>query len=131
MAAAGITLANIIYPRTTAERAMASSGFPINVGFGTFVEAAYPFMFADRIVFFGAILSAGVGGSLVGLFGIRGTAYVPSVVAPVVSNNALAFVAAMLTSALLAHSITLFANWRSRNASSEKTGAKAFFKSPS
>lgn len=125
MVAARITLANIIYPRTAGERAMASSGFPINVGFGTFVEAAYPFMFADRIVFAGAVLSAGVGGSLVGLFGVRGTAYVPSVVAPFVSNNSLAFTAAMLTSAALALSITLFANWRSRKNTSDKTSAKA------
>lgn len=53
-------------------------GFLVNVCFGTFVEAAYPFMFSSRIVFAGALISACVSGALVGLFGVRGTACVPS-----------------------------------------------------
>jgi fructose-specific phosphotransferase system IIC component len=120
MVSAGITLANLIYPRTTGERALAASGFPVNVGFGTFVEASYPFMFADKLVFGGALLSACVGGAVAGLFEVRGTAYVPAVVAPFVSNNPLGLVAAMLTSSTLALLITLGANWRARRGAREQ-----------
>lgn len=112
MVSAGITLANIVYPKNRGESAVAAPGFLINMGFGTFVEAAYPFMFSDRIVFGGAILSAGVAGTLVGLFGIRGTAYVPSPMAPFLSNHAVSFVIAMLAGLVCAFLFTLYANRR-------------------
>ena len=75
MVSADITLANIILPRVRGERAAAVSGFVINVGFGTFVEAAYPYMFSSKIVFAGALASATISGALVGLFDVKGTAY--------------------------------------------------------
>ncbi|MCK9906539.1 hypothetical protein MXD63_41935, partial [Frankia sp. Cpl3] len=53
-------------------------------------------LFSNKIVFAGAIASAGVAGMLVGMFDVRGTAYVPSVMAPLLSNNMLGFVAAMV-----------------------------------
>jgi phosphotransferase system glucose/maltose/N-acetylglucosamine-specific IIC component len=80
------------------------------VGFGTFVEAAYPFMFSDKLVMIGAILSAGVSGLVVGLFGVRGTAYVPSVVAPTVSNSPWGFVLSMLVALVAAFLFTTAAN---------------------
>jgi hypothetical protein len=51
MVSAGITLANIVAGRRPGDRAVAAPGFAINIGFGTFVEAAYPFMFSDKLVF--------------------------------------------------------------------------------
>lgn len=115
MVSAGITLANIISPREKGEAAVAAPGFIINIGFGTFVEAAYPFMFSDKIVFAGALISAAVSGALVGLLGVRGTAYVPSVVAPALSNNPIGFVISMLAALILSFAFTIFANKIHRN----------------
>ncbi|WP_080873951.1 PTS sugar transporter [Oceanobacillus timonensis] len=110
MVSAGINLANMVAPREKGEAAAATPGFLINMGFGTFVEAAYPFMFSNKIVFTGAILSAGVGGALVGLFDIRGTAYVPTFTTPFLSDHPLGFVIAMLASFALSFAVTLIAN---------------------
>lgn len=110
MVAAGINLANIIGPRDKGEAAVAIPGFAINMGFGTFVESAYPFMFSSKWVFAGALLSGGVGGALVGLFDVRGTAYVPTFTAPLLANNPIGFIIAMLVPFGLAFSITLLAN---------------------
>jgi len=110
MVSAGITLANIISPRDKGEAAVATPGFLINMGFGTFVEAAYPFMFSNKVVFAGAIIASGIGGGLVGLFAIRGTAYVPSFMAPFLSDNPWGFAIAMLVSLLVAFAITIIAN---------------------
>lgn len=110
MVSAGITLANIIAPRDKGEAAVAAPGFAINMGFGTFVEAAYPFMFSNKLVFAGAIASAGLGGLLVGMFEVRGTAYVPSFLGPVTSNNTIGFLISMTASLLCSFLITFFVN---------------------
>jgi len=110
MVSAGITLANIVGPRDKGEAAVATPGFLMNMGFGTFVEAAYPFMFSNKIVFAGAIIASGIGGGLVGLFAVRGTAYVPSFTAPFLSDNPVGFVVAMLVSLLVSFFITFVAN---------------------
>lgn len=110
MVAAGINLANIVAPRDKGEAAVAAPGFAINMGFGTFVESAYPFMFSNKVVFGGAILSAGLGGAMVGLFNIRGTAYVPSFMSPFLSNNVVGFIISMLVALLASFTITLIAN---------------------
>ena len=73
MVSAGITLANVIFPRQKGDASVALPGFLINVGFGTFVETSYPFMFSSKLVFGAALLSSGFGGALVGLFGVMGT----------------------------------------------------------
>lgn len=110
MVSAGITLANVIYPRIRGESAMATPGFLINIGFGTFVEAAYPFMFSDKIVFLGALISSAISGAVVGIFNVRGTAYVPSVLAPSLSNNSTGFIISMLIAMGCAFVFTLAAN---------------------
>lgn len=110
MVSAGITLANIIAPRKKSEAAVALPGFLINVGFGTFVEAAYPFMFADKKVFGTAIFAAMVSGAFVGFFDARGTAYVPAIVAPGLSNNPLGFLVSMLIATVLACVLTVLFN---------------------
>jgi len=110
MVSAGITLANIVSPRDKSEATVATPGFLINMGFGTFVEAAYPFMFSNKAVFAGAIISSGIAGMMVGVFDVRGTAYVPSVMAPLLSNNMIGFVVAMATGLICAFLFTLLAN---------------------
>ncbi|WP_136607371.1 PTS sugar transporter [Paenibacillus dokdonensis] len=115
MVSAGITLANIIAPRDKGEAAVAAPGFLINMGFGTFVEAAYPFMFSNKWVFAGAICSAGVGGGLVGVFNVRGTAYVPSFMGPFLSNNVIGFMISMAVALLLSLAVTLVANKAARS----------------
>ncbi|GAB2534687.1 PTS sugar transporter [Gracilibacillus alcaliphilus] len=114
MVAAGINLANIIRPRDKGEAAVAAPGFAINMGFGTFVESAYPFMFSSKWIFGGALISASVGGALVGFFDIRGTAYVPTFTAPLLANNPVGFIIAMVIPCLLAFLITLTVNYFNR-----------------
>ncbi|WP_120004873.1 PTS transporter subunit EIIC [Nesterenkonia muleiensis] len=110
MVSLGITLANLIKPRTSGERALAGTGATINFGFGTFVEASYPFMFSDKKVFGVALISSAVGGAMVGLLGLEATAYLPAVVAPFVSTNAVGMVIAMSATVAIACTLTLLAN---------------------
>jgi fructose-specific phosphotransferase system IIC component len=110
MVSAGITLANIIAPREKKEASIALPGFLVNIGFGTFVEAAYPFMFADKKIFGTALFAAMVSGALVGAFNARGTAYVPSIVAPGLSSNPIGFAIAMLGAMGIACVLTIFFN---------------------
>lgn len=112
MASAGITLANIVAPRQKSDAAVALPGFVINIGFGTFVEASYPFMFSNKLVFGGAILASTVSGALIGLLGVRGTAYVPSFMAPFLANegHTLQFALCMLVSLAIAFVVTVIAN---------------------
>lgn len=110
MVAAGINLANIIFPKQKDAIPVATSGFLINMGFGTFVESAYPFMFSSKIIFGGALFSAGLGGALVGLFNVRGVAYVPTFVAPFASTNIIGLIIAMVVTLISAFIITSAAN---------------------
>ena len=110
MVSFGITMANVIRPRTSGERALAGSGAIVNFFFGTFVEASYPFMFGDKKVFGIAILAATAGGTVVGIAGTEATAYLPAFVAPFISTNAVGMVLAMLASAGLAFALTFMAN---------------------
>lgn len=110
MVSLGITLANVIRPRSSGERALAGSGAAVNFFFGTFVESSYPFMFGDKKVFAIAIISATVGGSMVGLTGAEASAYLPAIIAPFIATNVGGMILAMLTSLVLALGLTLLAN---------------------
>lgn len=110
MVAAGINLANIIAPRERSEAAVATPGLLINLGFGTFVESAYPFMFANKVVFFSAILFSGVGGMMLGYFKVMGVAYVPAFVSPFMSNSTIYMAVIMLTVMVLTCIATIIAN---------------------
>lgn len=110
MCSAGITFANIIAPRRKDDKSIAVPGFLINVCFGTFVEASYPFMFSNKLVFASAIVSSAIGGAVVGLFNVRGTAYVPAIIAPGLSTTPIGFVIAMLASFLVAFLLTVIVN---------------------
>ena len=115
-------LANVVYPRVKDDRTLAAPGLFINMVFGTFVEAAYPFMFSSKIVLGGAFASACIGGLFVGFFNVRGTAYVPSIVAPTLSSDWLGFLISMAVSMFSAFLFTILANKiaRSRNRMSEQ-----------
>ncbi|OON42151.1 PTS sugar transporter [Izhakiella australiensis] len=110
MVAAGINLANIIAPRERSEAAVATPGLLINLGFGTFVESAYPFMFANKVVFISAIIFSGLGGMLLGYFNVMGVAYVPAFVSPFMSNNALKMGIVMAIVMVLTCIATVIAN---------------------
>jgi fructose-specific phosphotransferase system IIC component len=123
--AAGITLANILYPRAKSDRVAAAPGFFILTVFGTFVEAAYPFMFADKLVFAAALVSATAGGAVAGFFNARGMAYVPILVAPFMSNNTIGFILSMLTALIIAFLLTMAANRIYRGAQHSKNKVEA------
>ncbi len=110
MVSAGITLANVIAPKTKSEASVAAPGLFVNLAFGTFVEAAYPFMFADKKIFATALVAATVGGAFCGFFNARGTGYLPTFVAPGVSNNPFGFAASMVIAMAVAFVLTLFFN---------------------
>lgn len=110
MVSAGITLANIIAPRTKSEASVAAPGFFVNMAFGTFVEAAYPFMFADKLVMGVALFSAMIGGGFCGFFNARGTGYLPTFIAPTVSNNPFGFAASMVIAMVISCVLTLIVN---------------------
>ncbi len=69
-------------------------------------------MFSNKIVFAGALASATVGGAIVGLFNVKGTAYVPAVLAPFMANEGKgpAFAVAMIAAMGCAFAITMAAN---------------------
>ncbi len=127
MVSAGITLANVLYPRQKSDAAVALPGFLINVGFGTFVEAAYPFMFSDKLVFAGALIASTISGAFVGIFDVKGTAYVPSVLAPGMANDGkgLLFALCMIIALAVAFFITLIANRAARAKLSKSQEAAA------
>ncbi|MBQ6622196.1 MAG: PTS sugar transporter [Mogibacterium sp.] len=111
MVCAGVQLANIIKPRNRGDRAACIPNLFVNLAFGTFVEAAYPYMFGSRKVFGGVIAASTIAGLIVGLFNVKCTAYVPCFVAPFVSNdNIVGTIIAMVVSVAAGCLFTLFAN---------------------
>lgn len=110
MVSFGITLANVVRSRTSGERALAGSGSAVNVFFGTFVEASYPFMFGDKRVFAIALVAATAGGTVVGITGAEASAYLPAFVAPFISTTAWGMVLAMAVAFAIAFAATLVLN---------------------
>ncbi|MGH8881708.1 MAG: PTS sugar transporter, partial [Stackebrandtia sp.] len=110
MVSLGITLANVIKPRSSGERALAGTGAAVNFFFGTFVESSYPFMFGDKRIFAVALLSATAGGTVVGVTGAQASAYLPAVVSPFISTTIWGMVASMLTALVTAFLLTFVVN---------------------
>ncbi len=109
---AGVLLANIVKPRAKGDVAASVPGLCINMFFGTFVEAAYPFMFSSKKVFAGVILSATISGAFVGALGAKCTAYVPTFIAPTLANEGkvVAMIICMLIALGTSFAFTLLAN---------------------
>ena len=112
MVCAGVQIANIIKPKRKSDRVACVPNLFINLVFGTFVEAAYPFMFSSKKVFAGTILAATLSGLFVGLLGVKGTAYIPSFMAPFMSNpnHGVQTLICMILSVALGCAFTLIAN---------------------
>ncbi len=87
MVCAGIQLANIIAPRKQSDRVACIPNIIVNLAFGTFAEAAYPFMFSSRKVFAATIAASTLSGLLIGALDVKCTAYVPCFLAPFMSND--------------------------------------------
>lgn len=111
MACAGIQLANIVAPRKTSDRVASIPNLIINLAFGTFAEAAYPFMFSSRKVFASTIVAATFSGLLIGALNVKCTAYVPCFMAPFLSNSkVLEAIICMVFSVFAAFILTAFCN---------------------
>lgn len=87
MVSVGIMLANSVLPVKKDAVPLARQGLKLNILYGTFVEASYPYILSSRTVYVGTMLAAAVGGGLVSMFGIHGTAYIPTVIAPFLSGG--------------------------------------------
>ena len=124
---AGIQLAFILRPRNPGDRTASIANIAINLLFGTFVEAAYPYMFSSRRVFAAAIASATAGGALVGLLGVKCTAYVPTFVAPFLSNGEVwQTFAVIIATFALSCALTLAASaWDARAAASKGSNSES------
>ncbi|MFH1928900.1 MAG: PTS sugar transporter [Chloroflexota bacterium] len=114
MVSAGITLGNIIAPKRKGDAAVALPGFLVNMFFGTFVEAAYPFMFSDKLIFATALIGATVSGAFCGFFNARGMGYLPTFVAPGLSNNPLGFAISMVVATAVSCVLTIIVNKASK-----------------
>ena len=115
MVCAGIQLANIVLPKSKGDRVACIPNLFINLVFGTFVEAAYPFMFGSKKVFASAIAAATLSGLAIGLLNVKCTAYVPCFVAPFVSNDKIVgTILCMVIAMGLAFLFTLLSNLSDR-----------------
>lgn len=104
--AIGITLGVIVFSKNQGDKVAAGSGLFILGVFGTFVEAAYPYMFSNKKIFTGAIIAGGVGGAVAGYFSLRTTPYAPVIMGPFLSTSILGWFVSMLTSIAVSFIIT-------------------------
>jgi hypothetical protein len=116
MVSAGILLAQIVVATGLKDRDAAKRPFWMNIGFGTFVEASYPYMRENKIVYAGAILSSGLAGLFIGILNLKATAYVPFYISMLLSNNGLRFLAVMTVVLATSFCVTLGSNLLSNKA---------------
>lgn len=105
MGCAGIMLANIIAPRKQSDRIACIPNIIINLAFGTFAEAAYPFMFGSHKVFAATIAASTLTGVLIGFLEVKCTAYVPCFMAPFMSNDKILATVICMVFAVAVHCI--------------------------
>lgn len=111
MGCAGIMLANIVSPRKESDRVACIPNIIINLAFGTFAEAAYPFMFGSKKIFAATIVSSTFTGLLIGALGVKCTAYIPCFMAPLMSNDkALAAIICMVFAVAIHCILTIICN---------------------
>lgn len=97
---AGLCGGTYLAPSTPSDLPLSLRGLRINLWWGDFVEAGYPFMVRDKLVMAAAHVGAACGGALVGLFGLRSSAYLPLPLALVCSNRPLCLALAVMAAAL-------------------------------
>mmetsp|Transcript_10541 Transcript_10541/g.14619 ORF Transcript_10541/g.14619 Transcript_10541/m.14619 type:complete len:133 (-) Transcript_10541:43-441(-) len=78
LVSAGVCFASVLCPRVEGEKKAAQRGMLVNLKWGDYVEAAYPYMERDRWVMNAAFLAGGLSGGVCGYFRAKGTAYVPA-----------------------------------------------------
>ncbi len=83
----GILLANNLLPLRKDALLMAKQGLKLNIFYGTFVEASYPYILSSKAVYAGTMVAAAVSGGLVSTVKISGTAYIPTLIAPFLSSG--------------------------------------------
>ena len=105
MGCAGIMLANIIAPRKSSDRVACVPNIIINLAFGTFAEAAYPFMFGSKKVFAATIISSTLTGAVIGLLDVKCTAYIPCFMAPLMSNDKAGATVVVMVFAVAVHCV--------------------------
>ncbi len=111
MVCAGIQLANIVIPKKEGDRVACIPNLIINLAFGTFAEAAYPFMFSSKKIFASTIAASTLSGLLIGFFDAKCTAYVPCFLAPFMSNDKVVqVILCMVFSVACAFVLTAFFN---------------------
>lgn len=82
LVAAGINLANYLFDHKRSAR----TGLFMNLLFGTLVESIYPSL-RDKRLFVLVLVAAGASGAFAGQFQLRGTAYIPALLAPFLSTS--------------------------------------------
>lgn len=116
MVCAGIQLANIVGPKKESDRVACIPNLVINLAFGTFGEAAYPFMFSSKKLFASTIAAATMTGLLIGILDVKCTAYVPCFLAPFMSNDKVfATVICMVFAVAAAFVLTIICNKLDKN----------------
>lgn len=117
MVCAGIQLGQIIKPRKQFEREVSRRNILVNLAFGTYVEAAYPYILTNRKMYAGTIGAATLAGMTVGYLGIKSTAYVPVLLAPLLTNinKSGSMVVAMVIALLGTALITIIINIGDKN----------------
>ena len=116
MVCAGIQLANIVGPKKESDRVACIPNLIINLAFGTFGEAAYPFMFSSKKLFASTIAAATMTGLLIGILDVKCTAYVPCFLAPFMSNDKVfAAIICMVFAVAVAFVFTIICNKLDKN----------------
>mmetsp|Transcript_3710 Transcript_3710/g.6865 ORF Transcript_3710/g.6865 Transcript_3710/m.6865 type:complete len:310 (-) Transcript_3710:551-1480(-) len=111
MVSAGICLASVIKPRAAGEELSALRGLRINLGWGDYVEACYPYMERDWVVMLAGYVGALLGGAVAGATHAKSTAYVPWWGAVVFGEPRLACAMAMAAAFVPSFAIALCANF--------------------
>jgi len=108
---AGVCAAVCLTARSPAEGIACRRAVRINLLFGDFVEACYPYMARDAWVQLAALLGAAVAGALVGASAARSSAYLPVPLALALADARSAFAAACASAFCLPFVVTLLRRW--------------------
>lgn len=96
LVAAGINLANYLFDHSKSAR----TGLFMNLLFGTLVESVYPSLKNKRLFVF-ILVVAGASGAFVAQLQLRGTAYIPVLLAPFLSTSLRDYLFVMLGTVIL------------------------------